>query len=74
MWLVIGRESDDRSRGREFDIVSWRLIMNNFHDHSTPSPDSRRVDGSYKRKYVHEVTVNHLVKLAQKKVWLHVGD
>ena len=25
---------------------------------------------SYKRKYVHEVLVNVLVKLAQEKVWL----
>ena len=25
---------------------------------------------SYKQKYVHEVLVNHLVKLAQEKVWL----
>ena len=32
-----------------------------------PSSDSRRVVVSYKRKYVHEVLVNHLVKLAQKK-------
>ena len=32
-----------------------------------PSADSRRVVVSYKRKYVHEVLVNHLVKLAQEK-------
>ena len=31
-----------------------------------PSADSRRVV-SYKQKYVHEVLVNHLVKLAQEK-------
>ena len=31
---------------------------------------SRRVVGSYKRKYVHEVLVNCLFKLAQEKVWL----
>ena len=31
-----------------------------------PSADSRRVVVSYKRKYVHEVLVNRLVKLAQK--------
>ena len=35
------------------------------------SADSRRVVVSYKLKYVHEVLVNRLVKLAQeKKVWL----
>ena len=31
------------------------------------SPDSRRAVVSYKRKYVHEVLVNRLVKLAQEK-------
>ena len=31
-----------------------------------PSADSRRVVVSYKRKYVHEVLVNCLVKLAQE--------
>ena len=35
-----------------------------------PSADSRRVVVSYKRKYVHEVLVKRLVKLAQEKVWL----
>ena len=32
--------------------------------------DSRRVGVSYKRKDVHKVLVDHLVKLAQEKVWL----
>ena len=32
-----------------------------------PSADSRRVVVNYKRKYVHEVLVNSLVKLAQEK-------
>ena len=32
-----------------------------------PSADSRRVVVSYKRKYVREVLVNCLVKLAQEK-------
>ena len=32
-----------------------------------PSPYSRRVDVNYKRKYVHEILVNCLVKLAQEK-------
>ena len=35
-----------------------------------PSPVSRRVVVSYKRKYVHEVLVDRLVKLVQEKVWL----
>ena len=38
-------------------------------DHSPPSPDSRRVVVSYKRKYVHEVLVTGLVKLTQEKLW-----
>ena len=33
-----------------------------------PSADSRRVVVIYKRKYVHEVLVNLLVKLAQEKL------
>ena len=37
-----------------------------------PSADSRRVIVGFKRKYVHEVLVNCLVKFAQEKfmVWL----
>ena len=35
---------------------------------SPSSADSRRDVVSYKRKYVHEVLVNSLVKLAQEKV------
>ena len=37
---------------------------------SLPLNHSRRVVVSYKRKYVHEVLVNYLLKLAQEKVWL----
>ena len=43
----------------EHEIISTTILL--------PSPDSRRVVVSYKRKYVHEVLVNHLVKLAQEK-------
>ena len=46
--------------GRE--LISKAILL--------PSADSRRVVVSYKRKYVHEVLVNPLVKLAQEKVWL----
>ena len=36
-----------------------------------PSAESlRRVVVSYKQKYVQEVLVNYLLKLAQEKVWL----
>ena len=67
--------SDCRSRGRELipiwshtfaeidrEIVATAILL--------PSADSRRVVVSYKRKYVHKVPVNHLVKLAQEKIWL----
>ena len=37
---------------------------------SLPLKHSRRVVVSYKRKYVQEVLVNCLLKLAQEKVWL----
>ena len=36
-----------------------------------PSADSRRVIVSYKRKYVQELLVNRLVKLAPEKVWIY---
>ena len=44
--------------------------IDHFNGHSPPSADSRRVVVSNKRKYVHKVLVNCLVKLAPKKVCL----
>ena len=41
------------------EIISMAIL--------SPSAISRRVVVSYKRKYVHKVLVNRLVKLAQKK-------
>ena len=41
----------------------------NFYGYSPPSADLRRVVVSYKRKYVHKVLVNGLVKLSMEKVW-----
>ena len=62
------------------DLGVPSLILAQYHnsleiDHEItaillPSADARRVFVSYKRKYVHEVLVNCLVKLAQEKVWL----
>ena len=43
----------------EHEIISTVILL--------PSADSRRVVVSYKRKDVHKVLVNHLVKLAQEK-------
>ena len=39
-----------------------------------PSTDSRRVVVSYKRKYVHEVLLNYIVKLAQEKSGVRWSD
>ena len=64
--------SNCRSRDRK-SILAW---SHNFVeiDHEIistaillPSADSRRVVVIYKRKYVHEVMVNHLVKLTWEK-------
>ena len=67
--------SDCRSRGREFDpgpvpyfhgdnidqkLISTAILL--------PSADPRRIVVSYKLKYVHEVLLNCLIKLAQEKV------
>ena len=43
----------------DHEIISTVILL--------PSADSRRVVVSYKRKYVHEVLVNCLFKLAQEK-------
>ena len=43
----------------DHQIISTAILL--------PSADSRRVVVSYKRKYVHKVLVNSLVKLAQEK-------
>ena len=59
-----------RARSRPAPIISWRLIMNYFlrSFSSLPLNHSRRVVVSCKRKYVLEVLVNGLFKLAQEKV------
>ena len=69
---AVRNESDCRSRGHDFDpglVQYFSAEWNYFYSHS-PSSDSRRVVVSYNRKYVHEVLVNCLVKLAQEKVWI----
>ena len=43
----------------DHEIISAAILL--------PSADSRRVVVSYRRKYVHEVLVNALIKLAQEK-------
>ena len=43
----------------DHEIISMAILL--------PSADSRSVVVSYKRKYVHKVLVNRLVKLAQEK-------
>ena len=48
------------------EIISTVILL--------PSSDSRRVAVSYKRKYVHEVLVNCLFKLAQEKSGVRWSD
>ena len=56
--------------------VRSHIFVEIDHEIILPSIDSlrlihsRRVVVSYKRKSVHEVLVNVLIKLAQEKVWL----
>ena len=45
-----------------------KLFLRSFF--SLPLNNSRMVVVSYKQKYVHDVLVNRLFKLAQEKVWL----
>ena len=44
----------------DHEIISTAILL--------PSTDSRSVVVSYKQKYVHDVLVNRIVKLAQEKV------
>ena len=66
-------ESDCRSRGREFGPARSHTFVEIDHEIIStvilllPLNHSRRVVVSYKRKYVHEVLVNCLFKLAQEK-------
>ena len=46
------------------------FVPDTISSHSPPSTDSRRVVVSYKRKYVHKVLINHLLKFAEEKVRL----
>ena len=47
----------------DHEVISTAIIS------SLPLNHSRSVVVSYKQKYVHEVLVNCLFKLAQEKVW-----
>ena len=46
----------------DHEIISTAILL--------PAAESRRAVVIYKPKYVHEVLVNRLVKLAQEIVWL----
>ena len=46
----------------DYEIISWVILF--------PSAESFKKVVSYKQKYVHEVLVNCLFKLAQEKMWL----
>ena len=47
----------------DHEIISTVILLPSLNH-------SRRVDVSYKRKYVHKVLVSRLFKLVQDKVWL----
>ena len=67
MW--VGNMSECRSRGASA-ILAWSHTFEEIDREKISTAiillyaDSRRVVVSYKRKYVHEVLVDHLVKLA----------
>ena len=50
-----------------FQDYSW---IQDFEADFQQKSYSRRVVVSYKRKYVHKLLVNRLLKPAQEKVWL----
>ena len=63
-----GVASSIPAQSHTFVEIDHEIILRSFS--SLPLNHSRRVVVSYKRKYVHEVLVNCLFKLAQEKVWL----
>ena len=63
-----GVTSSIPARSHTFLEIDHEYFLWSFS--SLPLNHSRRVVVRYKRKYVHEVLVNCLFKLAQEKVWL----
>ena len=58
------------ARSHTFMKIEHEKFLRSFFYLPLNQIDSRRVVVSYKQKYVHEVLVNCLVKLAHEKVWL----
>ena len=58
---LVTRVSDSRSMGHKFNPSP---VVELDHEIISTATDSRRVVVSYKQKYMHEVLVNRLVKLA----------
>ena len=56
------------ARYHTFVEIDHEIFLRSFS--SLPLIYSRRVVVSYKRKYVHKLLVNRLLKPAQEKVWL----
>ena len=68
-----GAVSTIQSRSYTFVEIDHEIIYTAMLLPSADSrSDTRRVVFSYKRRYVHEILVNCLVKLAQEKVWLGI--
>ena len=67
--------SNCSSRSREFDPGTVPYFRRDCYEILSKSilllsADAKKIVVSYKRKYVHKVLDNYLVKLAQEKVWL----
>ena len=54
----------------DHEIISTVILLPSADLSRRVADLSRRVVVSYKRKYVHELLVNHLFKPAEEKVWL----
>ena len=59
---------EDLSNKNAYRVAASRLDIDRVHTGKIAY--SRRVVVSYKRKYVHKLLVNRLLKPAQEKVWL----
>ena len=65
-----GAASLNHARSHTFVEIDHEIISIPSFSYRNPLIHSRKVVVSYKLKYVHEVLVNPLSKLAQEKVWL----
>ena len=55
--------------GIEHEIFSTSILLLSLIQEGLFQLQVKVCASSYKRKYVHKVLVNHLVELAQEKIW-----